>query len=268
MKNVIILGANEGIGYFLAKQLLESGYNVGIFDINLENLQELMIAYPTQLVTVQCDAKSNENIKMAVNEFVRKFKKIDIAIHNACKCTFDSMENTDEKIYKEVFDINYFGALRLTKNVIEYMKKTGGKIIYTSSGVGVMGFTKISPYASSKGAIESLAKCMNIEYKQYGITFHIFHPPLTMTKSALPLPVPKEFMSNPEKVGRGLAKNIKKRSFVICHNFSQKIQMKMTYLIPMKLGKLMSKMTTAYEQDLKIKQEEVVVKGGNTDARK
>lgn len=251
MKNVIILGANEGIGYYLAKQLLESGYNVGILDINLDNLQELTTLYPTQLLTVKCNAKSNEDIKIAINEFVEKFKKIDVAIHNACKCTFDSMENTDENVYKEVFDINYFGALRLTRNVVEYMKKTGGKIIYTSSGVGIMGFTKISPYASSKGAIESLAKCMNIEYKKYGITFHIFHPPLTQTKSASSLPVPKEFMANPEVVGRGLAKNINKKSFIICHNFSQRMQTKMSYLIPLKLGNLMSKMTDAYERDLK-----------------
>lgn len=256
MKTVIILGANEGIGYYLAKQLLENGYNVGILDINLDNLEELIGTYPTQLLTIKCNAKSNEDIKRAIDKFIRKFKKIDIAIHNACKCTFNSMENTDEKIYKEVFDINYFGALRLTKNVVEYMKKAGGKIIFTSSGVGVMGFTKISAYASSKGAIESLAKCMNIEYKKYNITFHIFHPPLTKTNSASPLPIPKEFMDNPEKVGRGLAKNINKKSFIICHNFSQKIQTKMCYLIPLKLGKLMSKMTDAYEEELKNKKEE------------
>lgn len=260
MKNVIILGANEGIGYYLAKQLLENGYNVGIFDINIDNLQELSTIYPTQLLTVECNAESNEDIKSAVNQFIKKFQKIDIAIHNACKCTFDSMENIDEEIYKEVFDINYFGALRLTKNVVEYMKKTGGKIIYTSSGVGVMGFTKISPYASSKGAIESLAKCMNIEYKKYGITFHIFHPPLTRTKSASPLPVPKEFMADPEKVGRGLARHINKKSFIICHSLSQKVQTMGCYLFPIKMGKLMSKMTEAYEQDLKDKQEEAQVK--------
>jgi NAD(P)-dependent dehydrogenase (short-subunit alcohol dehydrogenase family) len=260
MKNIIILGANEGIGYYLAKKLLENGNNVGIFDISLNNLNELKSLYSNQLLTIECDAKSNEDIEKAVAEFVKKFKKVDIAIHNACKCTFDSMENTDEEIYKEVFDINYFGALRLTRNVVDYMKETGGRIIYTSSGVGVMGFTKISPYASSKGAIESLAKCMNIEYKKYGITFHIFHPPLTKTKSASPLPVPKEFMADPEKVGYGLAKHINKKSFVICHNFSQTMQTKMSYLIPLKLGALMSKMTDAYEKESQNQNEDSQIK--------
>ena len=143
--------------------------------------------------------------------------------------------------------MNYYGALRLTRAVIPHMKnKNNGKIIFTSSGVGIMGFVNISPYASSKGAIESLAKCLNIEYQEFGITFHIYHPPLTRTKSSSPLPVPNEFMADPVKVGKGLAKNINKKSFIICHSFSQKLQIMMCYLFPIKIGKLLSKMTGNY----------------------
>lgn len=253
MKNIIILGANEGIGYWLAKQLLEDGYNVGILDICLNNLDTLKEQYGERLFVMKCDAKVSEEIDTAVSAYVEKYKKVDIAIHNACKCTFHSMEETREEVYKDVFDVNYFGALRLTRCITPYMKGRGGKIIFTSSGVGVMGFTKISPYASSKGAIEAFAKCMNIEYKKDNISFHIIHPPLTNTNSASPLPVPKEFMADPEKVGRGLAKHIDSNSYIICHNLWQKLQTLMSYLIPIKLGKLMSKMTDAYEQDLKNK---------------
>jgi hypothetical protein len=45
------------------------------------------------------------------------------------------------------------------------------------------------------------------------------------------------------KVGSGIAKNIDKKRFVICHSFSQVIQVKLSYLIPIKLGKFMNKMT-------------------------
>lgn len=249
MKNVIILGANEGIGYWMAKRLLEDGYNVGIFDICTDNLDDLKLQYREQLFIAKCNAKSDEDIANAVAEYVQNYKRIDIAVHNACKCTFNSMEETSEDVYQEVLDVNYFGALRLTKSVVKYMKSTGGKIIFTSSGVCVMGFTKISPYASSKGAIEAFAKCMNIEYKKYNISFHLFHPPLTNTKSASPLPVPDEFMAVPEKVGTGLAKNINKKSFIICHNFSQKMQTMGCYMFTLKLGNLMSKLTDAYEKE-------------------
>lgn len=198
-----------------------------------------------------CDVRDSNRVKECVKESVSKFGSVDCAIHNACLCTFKSMSNTDEDTFRDVFNVNYFGALYLAQAVLPYMvKQKRGKVIFTSSGVGVMGFTNISPYASSKGAIESLAKCLNIEYQNDGISFHIFHPPLTRTKSAEPLPVPKEFMASPEKVGVGLAKHINKKSFIICHSFGQKIQTMGCYLFPIKMGKMMSKMTANYSKKI------------------
>ena len=142
-------------------------------------------------------------------------------------------------------NINFFGALRLSKTVLPKMRNQGfGRIIFTSSGVGVTGFGNISPYASSKGAIESLAKCLEIENQKYGISFHLFHLPLTNTASASKLPVPKEFMASPQKVGEGLARHIDSKNFVICHSFNQAMQMKLCYRHPLYMGKMMWKMTT------------------------
>lgn len=123
---------------------------------------------------------------------IQKFGDIDIAIHNACLCTFGSEHDTDYEIYQNVMDINYFGVLRLTKTVLSHMRRAKkGRVIFTSSGVGVTGFADISPYAASKGAMESLDKCLQIENEEYGIIFHLFHPPLTDIKSASEISVPK-----------------------------------------------------------------------------
>lgn len=65
---------------------------------------------------------------------------------------------------------------------------------------------------------------LNLEYASYGVTFHIIHPPLTRTRSAAPLPVPKEFMADPKKVGYGIARHISSKRFIICHSFWQKLQ--------------------------------------------
>lgn len=116
---------------------------------------------------------------MAVDKTAKEFSIIDIAVHNACKCTFKSEIETDFDTYKDVFDVNYFGALRFVKSIIPYMTaKKKGKVIFTSSAVGVTGFMNISPYSSTKGALEALAKCLRIEYAKDNITFHIIHPPL------------------------------------------------------------------------------------------
>ena len=247
MANIIITGANQGIGYYFTEQALKDGNKVAVLDIETDHLRALAQVFPKQLLCYKTDVCDDTQIHTAVKEIAAAFHSIDIAIHNACLCTFDDEHNTDLDIYEQVFNLNYYGGLRLAKSVLPYMREQKrGKIIFTSSGVGITGFIGISPYASTKGALESLAKCLNIEYAAEGISFHIVHPPLTRTKSAAPLPVPKEFMADPRKVGYGIAKHIFSKRFIICHSFSQKLQTLICYLCPIKMGRLMSKMTVRY----------------------
>lgn len=247
MANIIITGANEGIGYYFIEQLLKDGNKIAVIDIETNNLEKLKTKYQNDLFFFKVDVRNEMDMQSSITKIAEAFDTIDIAIHNACRCTFDMEVDTNESIYRDVFEVNYFGALRLAKGVLPYMRKQkSGKVIFTSSGVGVTGFIGISPYASTKGALESLAKCLNLEYAKDNISFHIAHPPLTYTKSASPLPVPKEFMATPDKVGQGLAKHIISKRFIICHTFGQKIQTIVCYFFPIKMGKLLSKMTSNY----------------------
>lgn len=242
---ILIVGANRGIGYYMVKRLLELGNIVSVLDIETNNLEKLKEDNPDKLISITADAARDEEIKNGVSETIKQFGRIDIAVHNACFCTFEGEADSSYELYNKVMDVNFFGALRLSKAVLPEMRKQGfGRIIFTSSGVGVTGFGNISPYASSKGALESLAKCLTIENQEYGISFHLFHPPLTNTASSSGLPVPKEMMASPQKVGEGLAKHIDSKKFVICHSFSQAMQMKLCYRHPLFMGKMMWKMTT------------------------
>lgn len=251
MKNILITGAARGIGYYLVKQLLFDGYCVTVLDIDTSNLASLEAMHDGKLIPLQGDVGNLADMERAAAACVQHFGSIDCAIHNACRCSFDSFGKTAEETFRAVFAVNFFGALHLVRVVTPYMKKQGGgKVIFTSSGVGVTGFVNISPYASSKGAIESFAKCLNIEYRSDHISFHIFHPPLTETESSAPLPVPKEFMAAPEAVGTGLAKHIGSRSFIICHSFGQKLQTMACYLFPVRMGRMMSMMTGRYMASL------------------
>ena len=244
MSNILIVGANQGIGYYMVIRLLEKGNKVAVLDTQDEHISEWKDRYQDSLFVIKADATDKESLSEGIEKAIKEFGNIDIAIHNACLCTFVSEQDTDYEVYKKVMDVNYFGALRLSKLVLPSMReRKQGRIIFTSSGVGVTGFGNISPYASSKGAIEALAKCLEIENREYGITFHIMHPPLTNTASSSGLPVPKEFMADAEKVGRGLADNICSKKFVICHSFSQSLQMKLCYRHPLYMGKMMWKMT-------------------------
>ena len=244
MANVIVTGANQGIGYYLVRQLLENGNCVSVFDVKTDALEDFKRLYPGRFCAYICDIRDEMSVKQRVAESIKHFKSVDIAIHNACCCVLLPFEEVEDSLYQKVLEINVLGAAHLAKAVLPFMKKQGkGRVIFTSSGVGVTGFLHISPYASSKGALEALAKCLDLEYRRDGITFHLFHPPLTRTKSSAGLPVPQELMASPQKVGSGLAKHIASKHFMICHNWTQSLQMRLCYLWPMAMGRLMCKMT-------------------------
>lgn len=244
MNRIIITGANSGIGFYMIKELLRQGNQVAVLDAETDHLSLLQKKYKDKLCFFQCDISKEDEVNNSVRDALNRLGGFDYAIHNACKCTFESFEKTKTATFHHVLEVNYFGGINFLKAVLPVMKdKNKGKVFITSSGVGVMGFVNISPYASSKGALEGLAKCLNIEYKDSGITFHILHPPLTKTKSSAPLPVPFEFMADPEKVGTGLAKRLKSNRFVICHSFAQKLQTQLMYLFPVSFGRFLSKMT-------------------------
>ena len=254
MSNIVIVGADQGIGYHLAKARLQKGDCVCVMDIRTENIRQLSVAYPDRLLVIQADATDETAIAAGVRQAWSAFGSLDLAIHNACLCTFDRERDTDLAVYKRVMDVNYFGALRLAKAVLPLMReKRQGRVIFTSSGVGVTGYGNISPYAASKGAIEALAKCLNIENQPYGISFHLFHPPLTRTASSAGLPIPAEFMASAERVGRGLAGNLHRKRFVICPSLWQSLQMRLCYRYPIQMGKALWKASLRASQDAEAK---------------
>ncbi len=253
MNVLLITGGNEGIGFFMAKQWLENGNFVSVLDLNCDNIDKLKEHYPQTLLTSKCDVCDIESVKLAADMTNAQFGSINYAVHNACLCLFNSFEESTKEDFDKVMDVNFHGAINLTKAVISIMKRQRqGRIFFTSSGVGVTGYINISPYASSKGAIESLAKCLNNEYSESGITFHILHPPLTNTRSSSPLPIPKEFKASPEEVGKGFIKHINSKKFIITPSLIDKIQVKMSYLFPLFTGKLLVKMTRRANSNLNL----------------
>lgn len=244
MPTVMITGADQGIGFHLAKRLLDDHMNVAVVDICLDHIGKLKERYGDALLLFQSDVRDAEGLSECASRIMEKFGGIDYAVHNACLCRFGNLEKQMEVDFREVLDVNLFGAIHLTRAVLPFMKRQRhGRIFFTSSGVGVMGFADLSAYACSKGAIETFAKCMNLECRENRISFHLFHPPLTRTASSSPLPVPDEFMADPETVGKGLAKNISQKRFIICHSIGQALQTRLMYWFPLLMGRFLDKMT-------------------------
>jgi NAD(P)-dependent dehydrogenase (short-subunit alcohol dehydrogenase family) len=243
-KVVLITGANNGIGYYLAKSLLEEGNLVAGIDLECDHLKDLMKSFHDTLLVCQTDVTRDEDIQRAIQAILQKWNKIDILINNACLALFSPFdEKSLQEIYKE-FEVNYFGYFRMIRLVLPKMKERGsGSIHNVSSGVGITGFPGLTGYSSSKGAIEALSKTLSYEFEKYGITVHTIHPPLKNTKSASPLGIPVEAMEDPVKVGQQLARRIQSKKKTITPNIPTALYLFLARWFPDAIGRLMRKMT-------------------------
>ena len=239
MRKIIITGGNEGIGFHMVTQLLKDGNKVAVFDVRLDNLSLLKDEYGDNLLLFNCDIRNEQAVMQSVNDASLMLNGIDYAIHNACKHFFTRFKDTTDDDYADVFKVNYYGGVYLTRAVLPIMEKqSSGRVFYTCSSSGITGYLLVHAYASSKGALEALAKCLNIEYYYQDISFHILHPPLTGTRAINTLPLPGKNKVDPKIVGIGLAKNLHKKSFIICHSFFQYLRIRIYYAFPIIFGLL------------------------------
>ena len=143
--NLFITGANQGIGYYLAAQVLEEGNAVSVLDVETDRLAALAAAHPGRLLCHRADVRDAEAVRRAVETTAAQFGRIDAAIHNACLCP-KVQEARDSASHRAVFDVNYFGALHLTQCVLPHMRRQGGgRVFFTCSGVGITGLRILRP---------------------------------------------------------------------------------------------------------------------------
>lgn len=241
---VIITGANQGIGFHMAVSLLKERYRVAAIDLSTENLMALQDTYPHHLLLIRCDVTNDADVNSSIDNVLQKWGNIDILVNNACEAIFSSFEEKNIEQTKREFEVNYFGYVRMIAAVLPHMKARGMGIIHNvSSGVGITGFPGLYGYASTKGAIEALAKSLSLEFAPYGICVNIMHPPLTNTKSASPLGIPVQAMADPSDIGRKLAKKIHSTRHVISSDLQTAIYLFIARRYPNAIGKLFSKLT-------------------------
>lgn len=245
MKSVVIVtGADNGIGFYLTKTLLEDGYHVAAIDISGENITPLQSIFLEQLLIFNCDVTDSRRVKDTISYVAENWGQIDVLVNNACIAIFKPFDQKSIDETRKEFEVNYFGYLNTIMAVLPYMKENGKGIIHNvSSGVGITGFPGIYGYASTKGAIESLTRTLALEFEKHGICVNLMHPPLTNTRSASPLGIPVQTMDDPTHVGCNLAKQILTTKPVIASDFRTAAYLFFAYRYPLVLGRLFARLT-------------------------
>jgi short-subunit dehydrogenase len=180
-KIAIITGASSGFGLLTTLELAKKDYLVIATMRNL-NKQEDLISQATQLnlqqnIKIQqldvTDKNSIHNFRL----FLKEINRVDLLINNAGYATGGFVEEIPVEEYRKQFETNLFGAISITQLVLPYMREQkSGKIINISSISGQVGFPGLSPYVSSKYALEGWSESLRLEVKPFGIDVALLEP--------------------------------------------------------------------------------------------
>ncbi len=156
-KCALITGGSRGIGREVAIQIAKRGGNVGInfrkSRVEAEEVKRICSDLGVEAIILQGDVSKREDVNKIVEEFVKKFKKIDILINNAGIAPSNTqLSQISEEEWDEIIDINLKSVFLVTKEALPYIPD-GGKIINLSSIAGKMGGTIGPHYAASKAGI-------------------------------------------------------------------------------------------------------------------
>jgi NAD(P)-dependent dehydrogenase (short-subunit alcohol dehydrogenase family) len=168
---VLITGASSGLGRATAELLAANGYRV--FGTSRTSQADQRLPYSM----LQLDVHSDAAAQACVQEVLAQAGHIDVLINNAGFALIGASEETALDQVKDIFETNFFGAVRMVNAVLPAMRRaSSGTIINISSMAGLLASPFIGFYCASKHALEGYSEGLRYEVKPFGIRVALVEP--------------------------------------------------------------------------------------------
>ncbi|MBF0548406.1 MAG: SDR family oxidoreductase [Candidatus Riflebacteria bacterium] len=178
-KTALITGGGSGLGFEIAKQLGQRGYDIVILGRTPEKLKNAVKAIQSEgynAIDFQCDTTDENQLKSVFSEVKNRFGKIDFLILNAgvvtCKLLSDFKDTSE---LRHDLEINLWGTI-LSTYIFLPLVCSGGRILMISSAFGLMGPAAYSVYAASKAGILNFGESLRRELLCKNISVHVACP--------------------------------------------------------------------------------------------
>ncbi|HEU5265127.1 MAG TPA: 3-oxoacyl-ACP reductase FabG [Jatrophihabitans sp.] len=168
-RTVLVTGGNRGIGLAIARAFAANGDRVAITHRGS--------GAPEGLFGVQCDVTSGEQVDAAFQAVEAEFGPVQVLVANAGMTDDTLLLRMSEQSFASVVDANLTGAYRVAKRAASGMLRArGGRMIFISSVVALVGAPGQANYAASKAGLIGLARAIARELGSRSITANVIAP--------------------------------------------------------------------------------------------
>lgn len=183
----LVTGASLGIGRSTALALGKAGAKVGVnYRSSPEKAEEVVRAVRnagSEAVALKADVADQAQVEGMVEELVKRWGKLDIAVSNAAYSDRERFFEADMTGFRRTVDVTMWGAFYLMRAATQQMIKQGGggAIVIVSSPHAFIPAPRAMAYNMSKAAIEHAARTAAIEVAEFRIRINVIQPGWTDT---------------------------------------------------------------------------------------
>ncbi len=178
-KYAVITGGSKGLGFAFAKHLaLQCNYSVILIARSKDDLVSAVNDIENKGGRAHyfaADISNIEGMQLIAESIKERFRKVDFLINNACTLHVNTLSDYKIQDIKRDVDVGLFGAMLFTKLFIP-MLNTEGKILFISSGFGLIGVAGYSVYSAIKAGIINFAASIKREFYGKKISIYVAVP--------------------------------------------------------------------------------------------
>jgi 3-oxoacyl-[acyl-carrier protein] reductase len=183
IKRAIVTGAAGVLGLAISRDLVASGYQVIMMDIDLDRLNALAESLGEQAIPLACDISNSTAVNEAMEQIHAQHGEVSVLINNAGVLTNDKLESTSDEEWRRILSVNLDGAFYLSRACLTDMKaRNWGRMVNICSlAMKIGGLTAGTTYTTSKGAMAALTLSIARESAGQGVTANGIAPAYVRT---------------------------------------------------------------------------------------
>jgi NAD(P)-dependent dehydrogenase (short-subunit alcohol dehydrogenase family) len=179
-KTAVITGAASGIGRAIARSLGRRGCHLALADVNEAGLEET-VSYPfagsLRVTRHRLDVADRAAIAAFPDAVLAAHPGVDILINNAGVAVGGTFEEVPEADFEWLFDINFWGVVRMTRAFLPSLKRSGeAQVVNISSLFGLIAPPGQTAYSASKFAVRGFSEALRRELEDTGVGVTTVHP--------------------------------------------------------------------------------------------